>query len=204
MFLPRQYVVLVTFALAGCGAPAPSPGNLDAPTPIYSKETGRLEQLVSDTNRDGVIDTRAYMQGRQLKRVEVDRDRDGKFDRFEYYVDRPPDRVDPTSPAGLVDIDRVEESNGPDQRITRREFYDKGELARVEDDANADGRLDRWEFHAQGVLAHIAMDPNRSGVPTRRLVYRRDGSIDRVEIDPDGTGNWREPPPDPKAPSGKD
>jgi hypothetical protein len=47
------------------------------------------------------------------------------------------------------------------------------------------------------------MDFTASGFPTRRLVYRRDGSIERVEIDPDGTGAWREPPADRKVPTGK-
>jgi hypothetical protein len=35
-------------------------------------------------------------------------------------------------------------------------------------------------------------------------VYRRDGSIDRVEVDPDGTGQWREPPATAKPPVNKD
>lgn len=196
---------MLVFA-AGC-TPAATPGNGSTPavtaTPLYSQESGQLEQLVSDTNGDGVVDTRAFMRGRRVDRIEVDRNRDGVFDRFEYYDERPPERVDPTSPDGRVEIARVEEANGLDTRITRREFYARGELARVEDDADADGRLDRWETYDAGVLARIDMDLNGSGFPNRRLVYRRDGSIERVEVDPDGTGNWREPPPETKAPSVK-
>jgi hypothetical protein len=210
VFPVHRLLVLMMCALAACSQPVATPGNVSeaagpAPTPVYSKETGRLEQLVRDTNGDGVVDTRAYMQGRKLERVEVDRDHDGTFDRFEYYVDRPPERIDPTSAAGRVDVERVEEANGRgDRRITRREFYEKGELARVEEDSNADGQLERREVHDQGVLARIEMAFTRAGFPTRRLVYRRDGSIERVEIDPDGTGNWREPPADPKVPADKD
>jgi hypothetical protein len=189
--------------IVGCQTPAPTPGNVSTPavtaTPVYSKESGQLEQLVTDSNGDGVIDARAYMRGRRLERIEVDRNRDGAFDRFEYYSERPPERVDPTSPAGRAEIERVEEANGLDQQITRREFYERGELSRVEDDSNADGRLDRWELYDQGVLARIDMDLTGSGFPTRRLVYRRDGSIERVEVDPDGSGQWREPPSEPAA-----
>jgi len=196
----RRYVALIALApLVSC-SPPPPPGNSSASharaTPVYNDKSGQLEQIVSDSNGDGKIDTRAFMEGRRLRRIEVDRNGDGTPDRFEFYGDRPPERVDPTSPAGRAEIERVEESNGPDKQITRREFYEAGELARVEDDSNNDGRLDRWELYDQGILARIDMDLKGSGFPTRRLVYRRDGSIDRVEIDPEGTGAWREAPPE--------
>ena len=194
-------VVIAALAcqLIGCGSPAPSTIGSPAPgataTPVYSKESGQLEQLVSDSNGDGKIDTRAFMEGRTLRRIEVDRNGDGAPDRFEFYGEAPPERVVPSSPAGRAEIERIEESNGPDKQITRREFYERGELARVEDDSNNDGRLDRWELYDVGVLVRIDMDLKGSGFPTRRLVYRRDGSIDRVEVDPDGSGVWREAPP---------
>jgi hypothetical protein len=204
--LPSIWIraVLLAWCLPGltsCSNPAPAPGNGGPSnakaTPVYNDKSGQLEQIVSDSNGDGKIDTRAFMAGRVLQRIEIDRDADGAPDRFEYYGEAPPERVDPASPAGRAEIERVEESNGPDKRITRREFYDKGQLARVEDDSNNDGRLDRWELYDAGVLARIDMDLKGSGFPTRRLVYRRDGTIDRVEVDPDGTGAWHEAPPGP-------
>ena len=167
------------------------------PTPVYNKDSGRLEQLVTDSNGDGKVDTRAFMEGRTLRRIEVDRNGDGSPDRFEFYGEAPPERVVPNSPLGRAEIERVEESNGPDKQISRREFYERGELARVEDDSNNDGRLDRWEMYESGVLARIDMDLKGSGFPTRRLVYRRDGTIDRVEVDPEGSGVWREAPAGP-------
>lgn len=185
---------LVALAVSvGCGTPPATA--LPPPTPVYDRETGKLAELVSDTDHDGKVDTRAFMDGRQLLRVEVDRNGDGKPDRFEHYTQAPPDRVIPDSPLGRAEIERVDEANGADDRITRREFYERGELARVEDDANGDGRLDRWEQYENGVLSRIDIDLKGLGFPTRRLVYRRDGSIDRVEIDPDGNGAWREAPP---------
>ena len=183
---------------AACTA-SPTPGNAPASvakaTPVYNDKSGQLEQIVSDSNGDGKVDTRAFMEGRRLLRIEIDRNNDGATDRFEFYGEAPPERVDPNSPAGRAEIERVEESNGPDvKQITRREFYERGELARVEDDSNNDGRLDRWELYERGTLSRIDMDVNGSGFPTRRLVYRRDGTIDRVEVDPAGTGAWREAP----------
>ena len=194
-------VLTLTAALAlavGCTA-SPTPGNVSTSavkaTPVYNDKSGQLEQIVSDSNGDGKIDTRAFMEGRRLLRIEIDRNNDGSTDRFEFYGEAPPERVNPNSPAGRAEIERVEESNGPDvTRITRREFYDRGELARVEDDSNNDGRLDRWELYERGVLSRIDMDINGAGFPTRRLVYRRDGTIDRVEVDPAGSGAWREAP----------
>ena len=195
------FVVIAALSchLVACGTTPLSTNSSPAPkataTPVYNKQSGQLEQLVSDSNGDGKVDTRAFMEGRTLRRIEVDRNGDGAADRFEFYGETPPERVVPNSPTGRAEIERVEESNGPDKQITRREFYERGELARVEDDSNSDGRLDRWELYDAGVLARIDMDLKGSGFPTRRLVYRRDGSIDRVEVDPDGSGNWREAPP---------
>jgi hypothetical protein len=192
-------IAALAVAAAGCTG-SPTPGNVPASgaqaQPVYNDKSGQLEQIVSDSNSDGKIDTRAFMEGRRLLRIEIDRNNDGSADRFEFYGEAPPERVDPNSPAGRAEIERVEESNGPDGRqITRREFYDRGELARVEDDSNNDGRLDRWELYERGILSRIDMDENGAGFPTRRLVYRRDGTIDRVEIDPAGSGAWREAPP---------
>ena len=163
--------------------------------PIYSPSTGQLEQVVSDTDGDGKIDTRAFMDGRRLKHIEIDRNADGRPDRLEYYVDAPPERVRPNVPDGHSEIERVEEANGSDERITRREFYEGGELARVEDDSDLDGRIDRWEHYDHGVLSRLEMDLRKGGFPDRRLIYRKDGSIDRIEIDPNGTGAWQEAPP---------
>lgn len=196
---PLSLALALTLPLtAGCTA-SPTPGNVPASgvkaTPVYNDKSGQLEQIVSDSNGDGKVDTRAFMEGRRLLRIEIDRNNDGAADRFEFYGEAPPERVDPTSPAGRAEIERVEESNGPDvKQITRREFYERGELARVEDDSNNDGRLDRWELYEAGTLARIDMDVNGSGFPTRRLVYRRDGTIERVEVDPAGAGAWREAP----------
>lgn len=182
---------------------APEPSGPPA-TPIYNSTTGQLEQVVSDTDGDGKIDTKAFMDGRRLKHIEIDRNADGRPDRWEYYVDAPPERIRPNAADGRSEIERVEEANGPDDRITRREFYERGELARVEDDSDLDGRVDRWEQYDHGILSRLDLDLNRAGFPDRRLIYGKDGSIDRIEVDPAGTGAWKEapaPPPPPTPPA---
>jgi hypothetical protein len=181
--------LLVTLGCHRAAAPSGPPA-----TPIYNSSTGQLEQVVSDTDGDGKIDTRAYMDGRLLRRIEIDRNADGTPDRWEHYAEAPPERVRPDSPDGRVEIDRVDEANGPDDRITLREFYERGELARVEDDSNLDGRVDRWEHYQQGTLTRLELDTRGTGVAERRLLYRKDGTIERIEVDPAGTGAWQQAP----------
>jgi hypothetical protein len=182
-------IVLIASALtAGCQPPPnPSPTGATA-TPVYNPRDGRLEQLVSDVDGNGTLDTRGYLDGRRLARIEIDRNDDGRPDRWEFYRDL--NGTGP-SPTPQPEIERVEEAEGPEERITRREFYEHGQLRRVEDDSNIDGRVDRWEHFENGLLARIELDLTGAGFPDRRLIYRRDGTIDRIEINPEGDGVWR-------------
>jgi hypothetical protein len=184
-------------AYAACAAPSGDSAPVAKAAPVYNKTDGRLEQLVSDSDGDGKIDTRAFMNGKRLERIEIDRNGDGQPDRFEHYIQAPPERAAEAAATGGAEVDRVDEANGSDARITRREFYERGLLRRVEEDSDADGHVDRWEHFEHGVLARIDLDLKGLGFPTRRLLYRGDGNIDRVEVDPDGAGNWREAPPTP-------
>jgi len=56
--------LLAAGILAGCSAPAPPPAG--APTAVYNKVTGQLEQLISDRNGDGKPDTWAFMSGTRI------------------------------------------------------------------------------------------------------------------------------------------
>lgn len=159
---------------AACTRPAPAPA-AGAPTPVYSKTDGHLEQLISDRNGDGKPDTWAFMDGTRIVRIEIDRNGDGKPDRWEYYSQPRPDGS-PTI------IERIEEANGADAaRITRRERYSDGELQSVEDDTDDDGRPDKWEHYEAGRLAYVDLDLEGQGRPTERLVYGDDGSVATVE-----------------------
>jgi hypothetical protein len=100
-------------------------------------------------------------------------------------------------------IVRVEESNRPDGQVTRREFYEHGVLARVEDDTNFDGHPDKWEYYDKGVLTHVDLDLSNKGIPDRRLVYQADGSVSRIDVDPDGDGVFTPEPAEPPVKAGR-
>lgn len=179
----KRLTLLTAAALAAACSQASSPSQ-DGPTvtPVYSKETGRLEELTSDRDGDGKIDTRAFMDGARVVRVEIDRDGDGRTDRWEYYA--------AGGDAGAPTIERADEAGASDGRITRRMFYEDGLLRRVEEDTDGDDRVDKWEHYTRGVLDHVDLDLAGRGAPTQRLVYGAGGNVDRVESDPDGDGTF--------------
>lgn len=173
-----------------CGAPADAPALAGAATPVYNERTGRLEELRSDSNLDGKIDTVAHMDGVKLKYIEVDRDFDGRFDRWEYYIEAPGTPAAAQSPDGRSVLDHAEEANGADERITRWEFYLNGVVTRVEEDTTLDGKVDKWETFEGGLLRRMDLDLDGVGRPTRRLIYGPNGDVERVETDPDGDGRF--------------
>jgi hypothetical protein len=164
-------------AVAACGAAPQPPG---APTAVYNKATGALEQLISDRNGDGRPDTWAHMNGTRIVQIDIDRDNDGRPDRWEYYSQPLPDGS-PTV------IERADDADGPDRTtVTRRERYVRGVLASVEEDTDDDGRVDKWETYDAGRLSRVDLDLTGRGTPSRRLVYAPDGTT-RVEPVPGAT-----------------
>lgn len=185
-------VALVACAATGCGSDTAATAGSGAPETeaVYSYYTGRLEELKADIDGDGTKETVAFMNGTRLERIEVDRNRDGRADRWEYYG---PGEV-PRAGANPFDrwavIARAEESSRPDGTITRREFYDHGRIARVEEDTDLDGQVDKWEFYDDGLLQRVDLDLDHRGRATRRLVYDAGGNVTRIEADPSGTGTF--------------
>ncbi len=182
--------VAVGLLVGACRGGAPPAGVAGAATPVYNERTGRLEALQSDTNDDGKVDTLAHMDGVELKYIEIDRDFDGRFDRWEYYVSAPGTPGAARSPDGRSVIDHAEEAAESDDRIVRREFYVDGVIARVEEDTTLDGRVDKWETFELGILRRMDLDLEGRGRPTRRLVYGPNGDVERIEADPDGDGRF--------------
>jgi hypothetical protein len=84
---------------------------------FYDRLTGRLTLIMFDANEDMGFDTWAYMDGEQLKRMDIDTNADGIIDRREYYV------------AG-EHLQRIEYLAAG--RVVRTEFYDNGTLIRTE------------------------------------------------------------------------
>ena len=184
--------------LTACGTPAPPVG---AVTTVYNKTTGKLERLTFDRDGDGKVDTWAVMDGLRLQSLEIDRHGTGHPDRWEYYAEATAAAAARESAGSAFDRNtmllRVEEANGPDGKtVTRREFYTDGVIARVEEDTKFNGHVDTWTFYDHGGLARIDIDMSGRGTADRRLVYRADGNLDRIEVDPTGTGHWVPAPAD--------
>jgi hypothetical protein len=160
-------------------------------TPIYSKQTGRLEQLAADRDGNGKLDTHAAMDGVRLRFVAIDRNEDGRPDRWEYYSDGV---SGPESRSVAFDksttLIRAEEANGPGEAVTRREVYAHGAIQGVEEDTDFDGRIDKWETYQAGALVRMDLDLSGRGTPDRRLVYGANGSLDHVERDIKGDGHF--------------
>lgn len=169
--------------------------------PVYDEKTGRLQLLKYDSDRNGMVDAVSYMDGARVVRIEIDKDEDGKVERWEYYAadqtiekvgfsragDGREDAWSFSDPDGA--IARVEISTRRDGRVTRTEFYAQEAVIRAEEDADFDGRVDRWETYEDGRLTMVAFDTAGRGIPDRRLVYMPDGAA-RLEVDPDGDGEF--------------
>ena len=94
-------------------------------------------------------------------------------------------------------IERIERATRHDGIVSRWEYFENGSLARVEEDTDGDGKIDKWETYAGGTLSIMALDTLHRGAPTRRLIYRPDGTLDRIEEDltaPAPSTRSRQPP----------
>jgi hypothetical protein len=171
--------------------------------PTYDKATGKLKELTYDANQNGRIDTWTEMDGTRPLRSRIDRDEDGRLDRWEYYDEQgaltrvgysrrqtgAPDAWAYSAPDGQ--IARIESSSAADEnRIDRRDFYQHGTIVRSEIDGNGDGRTDRWETYKAGLLETAAIDENQDGRPDRRLTYAG-GTLVLIESDPDAAGAFQ-------------
>ncbi len=168
---------------AGCVEPSVDSAAAERVAPEYDKATGRLTKIAYDADGNGVADTWAYMDGARLTRLEADENENGRIDRWEYYPT--------TAAAAKVPPERIERSTTDDGRVTRREFFEGTDMVRVEEDTDGNGATDKWETYSNGVLSVLALDTTGDGKPDRRLLYHPDGSLDRIEVDPAGSGQFR-------------
>jgi hypothetical protein len=178
----RVLSLLVLLGIAACGSKPAS----DSVQVSYDKKTGKLSQLTVDAKHDGKPNIFSYMDGTKFLRIEIDKDEDGKIDRWEYYGadqklekvgfsrsnDGKPDAWAFEAPDGS--IGKVVISTARDGRTDRTEFYEKGVLVRAEVDGDGDGRPDKWETYAGGTLATAAFDTKHTGVPDKTIDYRQE------------------------------
>ena len=168
-------------AMLSCGQ---STKNNAAVKAEYDQKTGKLSQLTVNAAKDGKPNITSYMDGSKFLRIEVDSDENGSIDRWEYYgPDQKLEKVGLSrSKDGIVDSwlyegpdglpKKVEISSRRDGKVSRTEFYEKGELTRAEEDTDQDGRADKWETYAGGSLATVSFDMAKSGKPTVTVDYR--------------------------------
>lgn len=207
--LPAAALLGVCMIAAGCADPEKE--RLKRTTQAaYDEKTGRLKELTYDANGNGRIDTWTELDGARPVRARIDRNEDGRPDRWEYYDDKGqltkagfsrsdegrPDAWAYSGPGGSVE--RIEISSSYDEkRIDRWERYAPakpgesgiGALLAVDEDSNGDGKPDKWETYESGALQTAAFDENFDGRADRRLTYR-DGVLALIETEPDGDGGF--------------
>lgn len=175
--------VLASCVASGCQNAASRTAAEARIEPSYDDSTGKLTRLSYDANGDGTHDTWAFMDGARLTRLEADENQDGRIDRWEFY---------PATATGDVKQapERIDRATRLDGQVSRREFFEAGVMVRVEEDTDGNGQTDKWENYANGTLMTLALDTRGSGKPDRRLVYAADGSLERIEADRTGSGEF--------------
>jgi hypothetical protein len=207
---PASLLAATLAAAAACGPDAETARLRETTRASYDKATGKLTELTYDADKNGRIDTWTEMDGSRPVRSRIDRNEDGRINRWEYYYasgklakvglsradDGKPDAWAYAGASGR--IERIDASSVRDEsKIDRWEYYgpplpgrSEEELKRVEQDTNGDGRKDTWEAYEGGVLKRAEFDENADGVPDRRLTYAAGGLV-LVESEPDGRGGYR-------------
>ena len=184
--------------MSACSRPSASQQRI---TPEYDPQTGKLRLLKYDSDGNGKVDTVSYMDGSRVVKIEIDKNEDGKVDRWEYYgPDRKLEKVgisragdgkedawSYTDAAGAMT--RLEISTKRDGKVTRIEHYQETTLVSAEEDADGDGKIDKWETYDGERLSSVAYDTQHRGAPDRRLVYAPDGTV-RVDVDLKGDGHF--------------
>ena len=118
------------------------------------------------------------MDGGRVLRIELDKDEDGKVDRWEYYG---PDQD--AREGGLLQSQRrrrrrvvvcrsakvrLSASTCPrarDGKANRFEHYEKDVLVRAEEDTDGNGQVDKWETYSGSALASVAFDQTGRALP---------------------------------------
>lgn len=174
-------------ALAGCQQPAPA--NAVGAVPTYNADSGRLERISYDRDKDGKPDAWLFMDGTRATRAELDENHDGSVDRWEHYGAAVTPTGGEAPPRG--EMVKAEQATRFDGKVSRWEAYEAGQLARVEEDTTGDGRVDKWETWKDGSLVEVALDTKGTGKADRRLVYPSGGGSPQLLVDATGEGVFR-------------
>ncbi len=158
-------LVLLLPLYAACGRPASATAERSPVRPTYDSATGRLSALALDADGDARFEATAHMEGRTLRRVDVDENGDGVPERREHYTS-----VSQGHPAAPEPELATVEQLDPSGTVRRREGYDAGQLTWAEEDRDGDGTMDRRETWSMGALTSVTIV--RPGAPPPlRIVY---------------------------------
>jgi hypothetical protein len=187
-FHHRSLAILTVFCalsvagLSGCSAP-PDPRQTGfrvvhpGLTAEYDAKSGQLKRIEMDQDKNGRMDTFSYWDGPVVRRIDLDLDEDGVIEKREYY-------------GANNKLERIATSRRGDDIEDGWEFYDEGgRLIKEEADENRDGLVDRRYVYGeppgqpgQRVLVMTELEFDRSGTPRFRVHYRPDGTHERTEV----------------------
>ena len=177
---------LTATMISGCQQSVKPQGTADV-RPTYNAETGKLDRISYDRDKDGKPDAWLFMDGTRVLRAELDDNRDGAADRWEFYIDEVVAAAPGQVPRGQ--LVKAQQSTRFDGKLSRWETYEHGVLAKVEEDTNADGKPDKWETWQGGSLQMVALDTKGTGAPDRRIDYSG-GTSPTLLIDRNGDGHF--------------
>ncbi len=180
-------MVVLGITIGGCEQqPGRSVGS-EAVVPTYNAQTGRLERISYDRNKDGKADAWLFMDGAQAKRAELDENGDGSVDRWEHYRSDAPSDAPRSTGDARGKLEKAEQATRFDGKVTRWETYEQGRLVKAEEDTTGDGRPDKWETWMDGSLAEVALDTKGTGKADRRILFSADGGSQMLVDAGDGT-----------------
>lgn len=156
-------MVLASAMSAACGRTASAPEARPPVRPTYDPATGRLTGLAVDADGDARFEVTAHMDGRTLRRVDVDENGDGTPERREHYT--VPSAAGTRAEPQLSLLEQFDASGA----LRRREGYDAGELTWAEEDRDLDGEMDRQETWVRGALTSVTIARPGSEAPLRIL-----------------------------------
>jgi YD repeat-containing protein len=151
------------------------------PQPAYDPVTRQLTRLDVDANQDGRIDQRTYLAGNTPLRSEMDTNEDGRIDRWEY--------VDAAGTVVMVGSSSLED--GVEDRWTWP--VDADGVQRLDVSSGRTRHVDRREHYRGGDLVRADEDSNEDGLPDKWEEYA-DGRLRRLSFDSSraaGRADWR-------------
>jgi hypothetical protein len=127
---------------------------------VYDEQTRELVRLDLDRDGDGRIDVRTYTIGSLPIRTEVDDDGDGDVDRWEYLDSNGRLRAVGSSSSGRADLED-----------TWTWIVDGNGERRVDRSRDRDRRVTRREFYRDDRLVRADEDTNGDGLPDKWEVF---------------------------------